>query len=358
MVDLTLNVNPNAEIQLFLDSRAGDMLRARGEGLLRLNYNGKTEDFTMNGKYNLIEGDYLFTFQDVLNKKFKITEGSSVLFAGSPSNPTVDIKAVYQTSAALSGIFDPEIVSQANRKKALVNCLLNITGNLLKPVISFDLTLPNSDEELNRTLKNVVNTDEIMNREIIYLLVLGMFYNPNEMKNSTSTTQTEVLNVVTSTLSQQLNSMASQLFDKVNVGLIVNIDNEKDLKENKSNEYGLTFDYTPNDKLTITGNVGYKDGQNATAQQNPNSWSNYILDFEIEYKLIQSGKLSAKAYNRTNNYNEFKDAPYTQGVGIVYRENFNSLAELAANWKKNRKQSKENKQKKKEEKKNKKEEKE
>jgi len=334
MVDLTLNVNPNAEIQLYIDSRAGDMMRAVGEGNLRINYNGKTDNFTMNGKYDLLEGEYLFTFQDILRKKFKIMDGSSVLFNGSPSNPTIDIKAVYQTEAALSGIFDETILSQTNRKKALVNCLLYLTGNLLHPIIAFDLNLPNSDDELNRSLKNIVNTDEIMNREIIYLLALGAFTNPNGTTNSAATTQSEVVNMVASTLSQQLNNMASQLFDKWNFGLNVNIDDGTATPDGiKNNEVSMIFVYTPNDKITINGNVGYKDGETATS-----ALKNYILDFEIEYKL--SGRFSAKAYNRTNNYIEFKEnAPYTQGIGIVYRENFNSIAELRANWKKARQQS-------------------
>ena len=335
VVDLTLNVKPNAEIQLFLDSRAGDRMNATGEGKLRINYNAKTDNLSMNGKYNLLEGEYLFTFQDVLKKRFRITDGSSVIFSGAPDNPTIDIKAVYQTEAALTGIFDNAILSQTNRKKALVNCLLYITGSLLRPVIAFDLHLPNSDEELNRTLKNVVNTDDMMNREIIYLLAFGSFYNPNNNTQSNISTTTQV---VASTLSQQLNDMASQLLDKWNFGINFNIDDgsavsaSDEIKNKKNNEYTMTFAYTPNDRVTINGNVGYKDEAKTAETPSATSWNNYILDFEIEYKL--TGKLSAKAYNRTNNYNEFKDAPYTQGVGIVYRESFNSLADLLANWKK------------------------
>ena len=334
VVDMTLNVNPDAEVQIYLDSRAGDRMRATGEGNLHVNYNEKTDNFTINGKYDLVEGEYLFTFQDVLRRRFKVMNGSSVLFNGAPDNPIVDIKAIYQTEASLTTIFDNDVLSNINRKTALVNCWLYITGNLLRPEYRFDLTLPNSDEELNRALKNVVNTDEMMNRQIIFLLAFGSFYKPDAAPASAQNT---TLNVVTSTLSQQLNNMASQLFDKWNFGINLNIDNGTASEGIVNNEYSMKFIYTPNDRITIAGNVGYKDdGQEAA---NPNPMNNYILDFEVEYKLNQSGKLSAKAYNRTNNnnnYNEFKGSPYTQGVGIVYRESFNSLSELVDNWKKNR----------------------
>ena len=331
-VDLTLNANSNAEIQLYIDSRAGDRMRATGEGNLRINYNGKTDNFTINGKYDLIEGDYLFTFQEVLRKKFKIMDGSSVFFNGAPNNPTVNIKAVYQTEAAITGIFEQVNVNNTNRKKVPVNCLLYITGNLLRPNIAFDLQLPNSDEELNRALKNIVNTEEMMNRQIIYLLALGSFYNPY---NTSADAQNTTINVVASTLSQQLNNMASQLFPKLNIGVNFNID-DGTTTDIKNNEVTMNFAYTPNDRVTIMGNVGYKDDKSSNEPSGANSLNNYILDFEVEYKLNQSGRLSAKAYNRTNNYNELKNTPYTQGIGIVYRENFNSVAELVASWKKNR----------------------
>ncbi len=75
----------------------------------------------------------------------------------------------------------------------------------------------------------------------------------------------------------------------------------------------------------MNGNVGYRD-DNLSA-------SKFIGDFDFEYSLIQSGKLSAKAYTHTNDYKEFKTALTTQGIGLVYRESFNSLGELWDGWK-------------------------
>ena len=54
----------------------------------------------------------------------------------------------------------------------------------------------------------------------------------------------------------------------------------------------------PNNRITFNGNVGYRNDK-----MNP---TNFIGDFDFEYKLIQSGKLSLKAYTHTNDYKEFK----------------------------------------------------
>ncbi|MDR1543532.1 MAG: translocation/assembly module TamB domain-containing protein [Prevotellaceae bacterium] len=365
--NIVINVTPTAEVQLIMDSRAGDKINAAGDGNVRIVYDEKTDEFKMFGNYNLLEGKYLFTLQDAIRREFRILEGSSLQWNGAPSNPTININAVYQVDAPLTDLFDDAILSKSNRKNVPVNCLLNLSGNLLQPVIDFDLNLPNSDDELNRALKNIVNTEEMMNREIIYLLAFGHFYRPEYMNSNTNSTsiamQNEAISVVTSTISQQLNTMASQLFDNWNFGVNLRFDDANSTSNDRkyNNEYSVLLNYAPNNRLSITSNVGYRDDKTSSdgsGEQtgNSNQMNNYILDFELEYKLIQSGKLSAKAYNRTNNYDNNTDIrndnnmPYTQGIGLVYRESFNSLKELSASWKKNREERKAAKKLKKEEK--------
>jgi len=80
-----------------------------------------------------------------------------------------------------------------------------------------------------------------------------------------------------------------------------------------------------NDRVTINGNVG----NNA----NPNSTNNSELvgDFDINVKLSRNGKLQLKAYNHSNNNLIYETAPYTQGIGFTYREDYNTIDEL---WRK------------------------
>ncbi|MBR5188847.1 MAG: hypothetical protein IKW17_01160, partial [Paludibacteraceae bacterium] len=70
---------------------------------------------------------------------------------------------------------------------------------------------------------------------------------------------------------------------------------------------------------------------------------------DFEYKLIQSGKLRAKAYTHTNDYREFKKGLTTQGIGLIYSENFNNLKELWQSWQNNIKESRLNNQQRREE---------
>jgi hypothetical protein len=59
--------------------------------------------------------------------------------------------------------------------------------------------------------------------------------------------------------------------------------------------------------------------------------SNSIIDFDIEYKLNKSGKLRTKGLNRSNN-SYFKQAPNTQGIGLVYREDFDTFSGLLKSY--------------------------
>lgn len=323
-LNLMVNVTPNAEVQIYVDPKSGDVLKATGDGDIRIEYNDKTDDFKMYGSYEIEQGSYLFSFQEAIRKEFRVKQGGTVDWSGDPTNPRVNIDGYYQLNASLLDILDQSYLESSNRTTVPVQCLLNLTGNLSNPTIKFGINLPNSDEELNRALQTTISTDEMMTREIIYLLVLGKFFTPETMKSTgTVFTQGDLLAVASSTVSAQLNNWASQMFDNWNFG--VNF-RSTDLGDSYSNEYEFNFLYTPNNRISINGNVGYRD-DNLSA-------SKFIGDFDFEYKLIQSGKLSAKAYTHTNDYKEFKTALTTQGIGLVYRENFDSGKDLLNNWKK------------------------
>ncbi|OQA08536.1 MAG: hypothetical protein BWY67_01493 [Bacteroidetes bacterium ADurb.Bin397] len=80
-----------------------------------------------------------------------------------------------------------------------------------------------------------------------------------------------------------------------------------------------------NDRVTLDGNVGVSDN-NSTSQNT----SNLVGDFNVEVKVSEDGKFRFRAFNKTinnsvlNNYN----SPYTQGVGVFYREEFDTIGEL------------------------------
>ncbi|MGB0424800.1 MAG: hypothetical protein ACPGED_10760, partial [Flavobacteriales bacterium] len=66
------------------------------------------------------------------------------------------------------------------------------------------------------------------------------------------------------------------------------------------------------------------------AQQSTTETNNLIGDLKIEWEILENGKIRLIVYNQSNDYdiNNTNGTNYTQGVGIVFQEEFNTLYEL------------------------------
>lgn len=325
-LNLLVNVTPDANLYLIMDAQSGDIIKAMGEGAIRMELDPQTEDFRMFGNCNILEGTYNFTFQNAMRRSFKVIPGGTLVWTGDPLTPALDINAYYQINASLTDILTSDVLSNVGRSTVPVQCLLNMSGVLTQPDLTFDIKLPNSDEELNSALKSVIHSEEEMRRQIIYLLVLGRFQPINSGAGMAQVFgQNELLSVVSSSLSSQLNNWASQLFENWNFGVNMRTSGEG---QDRSMEYEVQILYTPNNRFTLNSNVGYRNDNLST------STANFIGDFDVEYKIIKFGKLGVKAYTHTNDYREYKTGWSTQGVGLVYRDNFDSAKGLREDWRK------------------------
>ncbi len=318
-MSIQLEATPDAAIVLITDPFTGDSVRATGNGNLRLDY-ASNADMKLSGNYTVEKGSYIFSLQEVIRKPFTIKQGSSLSWNGDPSHPVVNIDAIYTVpSVSLLNILDQADLDGLSRTNVPVNCLLNLTGDLMQPNIKFDIEIP-SEAEVERRVKAVINTDEMMNREILALLLANQFYRPDYLA-PTGGDSNLGMSLLASTVSGQLNSMLGQLGDKFNIGLNAQV------AQDNSSEYDVAFQYQPNSRLIISSNVGYHSN---TATTNSSS-SNFTGDLDIEYKLTRSGKWRAKAYTHSadNNYYDTNgDMKMTQGVGIMYREDFNKFSEV------------------------------
>lgn len=322
-VDAKLVATPDAQVQLIMDAQQGDMIRAHGSGNLHMTYNSRENDFKMHGSYEIDKGDYLFTIQSVISRKFDINSGSTVSWTGSPYNAFIDIQAQYGLNASLTDIIDdPNLRSTPTP----VRCLLNLTGTIQQPVIKFDIDLPNSDDDVRSKLKSVINTEEAVNRNAASLLALGHFYTMDKSTPSSVTT-TELSSVGFSTLSSQLSNWISKMSRDINIGLNYKPTTTTTDGTSAASEFDVALSTQLfNDRLLLNGNFGYRDDVDDATNV-----SNSIIDFDIEYKLSKSGRFRTKAFNRSNN-SLFKQAPNTQGVGVVYHEEFDTFSGLMKSY--------------------------
>lgn len=313
-IDIRADITPAAQITLVMDPTSGDKIKARGTGNLNLTYATASDEMGMFGRYTLAEGVYNFSLQDLILKDFIIKEGSTISFNGDPMDALLDITAAYRVNTNLTDL-DKSFANdkELNRTSVPVDALLKVNGDLTSPDITFDIALPTLTEETARKVRSIISTEDMMSRQIIYLLALNRFYTPEYMGSSSN--GGEWASVASSTISSQLSNMLGQLTDKVNV--------MPSLRSDKGDFSDVEVDVALssrllNNRLLLNGNFGYRDRTTSN--------TTFVGDFDIEYLLKPNGNLRLKAYNHFNDQNYYlKSSLTTQGIGIIYRRDFNHL---------------------------------
>ncbi|MDR1115972.1 MAG: translocation/assembly module TamB [Tannerella sp.] len=316
-LNFLVNVTPDAKLELTMDPASGDKIRGSGNGDIQIQY-GSQSDIQIFGNYLISEGIYNFSLQQVIRKRFNIRDGSIVTFRGDPMASSLDINAIYNLTANIQDLdetFIMETMETAN-PSIPVNCVLKLEGRLQNPAITFDLELPNSNSELERQVKSFIDTEDMMTRQIIYLLVLNKFYTPDYSRNDYRSNEFSA--VASSALSAQLSSILGSLTDKVQIG--TNIRSRQDGVKDTEVEMLLSSRLL-NNRLLFNGNFGYKDN---TIMSNA-----FVGEFDLEYKLTRSGEVSLKAYNHANDLYRYNTKSLTrQGVGVMFRKDFSALPDI------------------------------
>lgn len=315
ILSLKGSVTNDVEVTLIMDPVSGDKITARGEGALQMDYDMDANDFRMIGTYELDEGSYYFTLQDIIIKNFIIRQGSRIKFDGDPMDANLDIAATYRVNTNLTDLdksFSTD--KELNRTNVPVDAILLVDGPMTHPDINFDIELPTLTSDVERKVKSIVSTNDMLSRQIIYLLALNRFYTP-EYTGSESNSGAEWSSMASSTISSQLSNILSNMTDKLNIA--------PSFRSDKGDFTDMEFDLALssrllNNRLLINGNFGYRDRQTSNTQ--------FVGDFDIEYLLNKNGNLRLKAYNHFNDQNYYlRSALTTQGVGVVYRMDFDRI---------------------------------
>ena len=325
-LNLQIEPDPMADMRILMDPVAGDYISARGTGNLRVHFFNKG-DFQIFGNYNIAEGVYKISMQNVIRKDFTLRPGGTVSFNGNPRAANLNLQAVHTVPAASLNDLIPDATSSKGNVR--VNCLVNLSGNLTSPNMSFDLELPTVSEEDRELVRSLTSTPEQMTTQIIYLLGVGKFYAFDYANQSSQSNATSAL--AFNTLSGQLNNMLSQVIDNQNWNLGTNLSTGQNGWTDVEAEAILSGRLLDN-RLIINGNFGYREN---TLQN-----SNFVGDFEAIWLLTENGDFRLRGYNMTNDRYFTKSTMTTQGVGLIYKKDFtkwNELFDWFTNLKKYRK---------------------
>ena len=322
-MDFFISATPDATFNLIMDPEGGDALRGYGRGDLQFKWDTKTSP-QLFGIFNVLKGNYNFRFQRLLEKNFKIKEGSTIDFKGDPFKAVLNIAAIYELYASLSDL-DNDLVKTTGKTNVLTNCLLNIKGELQRPNITLDIEFPKESENIQSQIKSYMNTVDMINKQVAYLLLLSKFYTPETSTVDNPSSDWAV--VASATLSSQLTNIINHLDKRIQLGTHIRMGDPE--LSNTEVELLLSSQLL-DDRLLINGNFGYR--RNEMINQDA-----VITDIDIEFLLNKRGTWRLKAFNHYNEkffYLNSEKGIQTQGIGIIYRKNFDNLSDLFGRKKK------------------------
>lgn len=327
-LNFDLTVNPTAEVSILLGENSGGTMTGKGNGSLQLRIN-TLGDFQMFGLYNLTEGKYDMSIPGI-KKTFKISDGSTVRFNGDPYDARMNVNAIYETRSSLTNLYSDARITETSEEKMsqriTVNTLINVSGSLSEMAYDFKIEFPQNESLYENTFASYFSSEGNVQKQAFGLLSTGSFTSENQNFGQGAIAGS-LVDLASSKLSSLLNeAIGAQNFD---VNANVNASGQTEFGGNVrllNQRLIINGQFTSRDK-NITGNSNY----------NTNNSSALSSDIDVEYLIFPDGNLRLKAYNHSNTTNSndlVYDSDYKQGIGILYRKDFDSWKEFFENTRK------------------------
>ena len=340
-INFLVNTNPNLTLKLMMDDQTGDYITLNGNGVIRANYYNKG-GLDMFGNYVVDHGQYKLTIQNIIKKDFDFQPGGTIAFGGDPYNAPLNLQAKYTVNGV--PLSDLNIGRSFSSNNIRVDCLMDITGTPGAPKVDFSMDLPTVNSDAKQMIYSVINSQEEMNQQVLYLLGIGRFYTQtknnqtSEDASQQSQTSLAMQSLLSGTISQQINNVLSSFVNSSNWNFGANISTGNEGFNNAEYE-GILSGRLLNNRLLFNGQFGYRDNANAT--------QSFIGDFDLRYLIFPNGNLSIHVYNQTNDRYFTRNSLNTQGVGLIMKKDFFNLRDLLGIKKKSKDKEKEDKNKKK-----------
>ena len=329
-INFLVNCTPAATMRLLMDANTNDYINLYGNGTIRATFYNKGP-FNMFGTYTVDHGTYGVTIQNIISKNFTFNQGGTIVFGGDPYQASLNLQALHTVSGV--SLSDLNIGNSFASNSIRVNCLMNITGQPASPQVDFDLEMPTVNADEQQMIRSVINGQQEMNQQVLYLLGIGRFYNRGQNNATTQQDQTSLAmqSLLSGTLSAQINALLNTVIKNDNWNFGANITTGNEGWHNAEYE-GLISGRMLNNRLLLNGQFGYRD--NATR-----ATKSFIGDFDIQYLLFPNGNLSVKMYNMTNDRYFTKSSLNTQGIGLLMKKDFNGLRDLFSTEKKKKRRA-------------------
>lgn len=318
-LEFDFDITPDAEVEVILDRNSGHGMKGKGYGslLFKINTLGK---FNMWGDFQAYEGTYNFKYGGLIDKKFSVKKGGSIIWEGNPMKAQLNLEAVYKTSANPAVLLDN---TSSFNKKVPVEVVIGLRGDLTSPEPNFDIQFPSVSNVLKSEIQYKLDDKDIRQTQALYLLSTGSFMSTDGFS------QGDLSGTLTETASSLLGGIIKSDNDKVNIDLNY-ISADRRIGQEADGQFVANISSQINERITINGKVGVPvGGVNESA---------IVGDIEILYRMNDDGSMNLRLFNKENDINYIgQGIGYTQGVGISYEVDFDTFSELVNKLFKNHK---------------------
>ncbi len=339
-VAVNIEVDSNAVFNIIVDEGNGDFLRVKGAAQLTagIDPSGKVN---LTGTYQLSQGSYELSF-NFIKRKFDIQKRSTITWTGEPTTADINVTAIYVANAAPIDLVQDQIDEPAAslvryKQKLPFEVYLAMVGQLLKPEITFDISLPTDKnynvardviDNVQARLSQLKSQPSELNKQVFALLLLNRFVGEDPFAiDGGGGAESLVRSSVSKILSEELNKLAGNLIEGVdlNFDLVSTEDYTTGALQNRTDlNVGLSKQLL-NDRLKVSIGSNFELEGPRSSNQAP---SNIAGNIELTYQLSKDGRYMLRAY-RKNEFQGVIDGYIIEtGVGFVITLDYNKFKDI------------------------------
>ncbi|MFN0016384.1 MAG: translocation/assembly module TamB domain-containing protein [Saprospiraceae bacterium] len=347
-LEMNLSITDDAEVQLIFDEQAGDIVKGRGDGNLRIVINREGE-FKMYGTYQIRRGEYMFTLLNLVNKPFTVADGGTITWYGDPYGAQINLDATYAENTSLYNLLQEELAVTNNlnseaTKSTRVVVTMRLKGDLFKPHISFDLSFPNLSSQLKSLADSKMaflrQDQNELTRQVFGLIVVGSFLPSTGIAANVQSSDylASAFNTLTQVLSNQFSSYLTTLASEWFGGAVSSIEfniayneyrNRTAPEQPNTAQVGRELQVRlrsgfANDRITVQLGSQFGIGQPGT------STADGFLgeDVTVEIQITENRQWQLKVYQRTEPDIAGGSRRSRYGFGISFRKEYDTFANL------------------------------
>lgn len=331
----TIHIEKKAILKLLPDPSGSDTLVAQGNADLSLSIDAGGK-LSLTGLYQLTDGSYQVSLESVVKKQFRIAEGSTIAWNGDPLDAELDLRAVYSVRASpidlvadqVSGLSESDKNGYKQNLPFLV--YLKLHGPLLKPEISFEITLPANEKgalggSVNAKLEQLSEDPSSLNKQVFALLVLGRFVQENPLQSDApGGAENAVRSTVGKFLSSELNQLSAKYIPGVELNFDVQSYDDNISGGNTAVSVGVKKQLF-NERISVQLG-GTVDVEGEGARQN--NASDITGDVLMEYKVTSDGRYRLKGFRRNQYEGAIEGQILETGGGVLFVKDFDKWDEV------------------------------